>query len=232
VRAGRELQHLHVMSKPSAFLDAGHGGKDFGAVGAGGTREKDVALAVVLLTGSILIGAGVDVFYSRKDDRFLELSERAKMANSLGVDRFLSVHCNSAKVPAEGFEVFTTPGQTRADAFATELFKSFGVEFPTQPKRVDTTDGDPDKEANFAVLRLSSMPAALFELGFIHTPGGEAFLKNPVNQARFAKALAAGVLSDLGLASATAPHGPLPSPADLRSEVARIAQELFALANA
>lgn len=210
------------------MIDAGHGGRDPGAVGPGGAKEKRIALTVALLTGGILAAAGVDVFYTRKDDTFLELPERAKLANATSVDLFLSVHCNSAGTPASGFEVYTTPGQTLSDAYATELFMAFGREFPAMPKRVDSKDGDPDKEAEFAVLRLTRMPAVLFELEFIHTVQGAAFLQDPVNQDKCAKALAAGTLVHLGRKVP-----PVLSVTDgevnFRGEVKRLATELLRL---
>lgn len=211
------------------MLDGGHGGKDSGAVGPSGVKEKDVALAVVLLAGSILLGAGVDVFYTRKADTFVELPERARMANNLAVDLFVSVHCNSADRPASGFEVFTTPGQTKSDIAATEVIKAIGPEFPGLAKRFDSSDGDPDKEANFAVLRLSNMAAILVELEFIHTREGEAFLKNPVNQAKYAKVIAAGILSYLGMAQPAA-LDVTKDEASLRETVRRLAKELLTAA--
>jgi N-acetylmuramoyl-L-alanine amidase len=181
--------------KRSITLDAGHGGNDPGAVGPKGLREKDVALAVTRKLGAMLTAAGLAVNYTRTDDRFLELHERAQIANEAGTDLFLSIHCNSAsKRAASGFEVFTTPGQTAADVFATCLFMDYARAFPTKLKRIDDTDGDPDKEANFAVLRLSKMPAALFELDFISSPAVEAWLADPLNQIAIAEALCDGVL--------------------------------------
>jgi N-acetylmuramoyl-L-alanine amidase len=213
------------MKKPSAMIDAGHGGEDPGAVGPGGLQEKAVALSVAMLTGALLVEAGVDVYYTRKTDVFVALPERARLANDRGVDVLLSIHCNSAKIPASGFEVFTTPGDTGADPFATELFKAFGAEFPTMPRRVDTKDGDPDKEADFAVLRKSRMPAALFELEFIHTAQGEDFLSNPQNQLRCARALAAGTLAHLRISGAD-PIKPTP----IKARMLAMAAELKALA--
>ena len=189
------------------MLDPGHGGKDSGAVGPTGLKEKDVVLSVCQIAKGMLIAAGVEVFLTRTGDTFVELPERAAMANALGADRYLSVHCNSARKPARGFEVFTTPGRTSADPFATSLFLAFGNEFPDAIKRIDSSDGDPDKEASFAVLRLSRMPAALFELEFIHDAQGESFLREAQNLVRCARALSAGALTDLGIwpASATKP---------------------------
>jgi N-acetylmuramoyl-L-alanine amidase len=78
-------------------LDAGHGGKDPGAVGLKGTREKDVALNIVRDLGSIISRKwpDVEVVYTRKDDIFIPLHERGKIANRTEGKLFLSVHCNA-----------------------------------------------------------------------------------------------------------------------------------------
>jgi N-acetylmuramoyl-L-alanine amidase len=190
------------MKNPSITLDPGHGGKDSGAVGPRGLREKDVALEVCRRLGMMLAASGVDVTLTRGDDRFLELHERAAVANKAGTDLFLSIHCNSGPPgQGDGFEVFTTPGKTAADAFATDLFLEYARMFPNKRKRVDDRDGDPDKEANFAVIRLAKLPAALFELEFIHTGPGEAFLENSLNHISMAEALCDGVLRHLRISA-------------------------------
>lgn len=197
--------------KRSITLDAGHGGKDSGAVGLKGLREKDVALAVTLRLGSMLSAAGMAVNYTRTDDRFLELYERADLANEAGSELFLSIHCNSAsRRGASGFEVFTSPGQTDADELATMLFVDYARRFPSKLKRIDDKDGDPDKEANFLVLRRTRMPAALFELDFISSPSVEAWLADELNQIAMAEALCDGVLRYAG--------APSPVPRDNRPE--------------
>lgn len=195
------------MKTPSITIDAGHGGKDSGAVGPSGLREKDVALAVAVRLGAMLAAAGVAVTLTRRDDRYLTLLERAELANEAKTDLFLSIHCNSASNRgASGFEVFTTPGQTDADEFATWLFVSYARRFPAKLKRIDDKDGDPDKEANFTVLKRTRMPAALFELDFISSPSVEAWLAPELNQIAMAEALCDGVLEHLG--KAEKPKGP------------------------
>jgi N-acetylmuramoyl-L-alanine amidase len=80
-------------------IDAGHGGKDPGALGSGRYKaaEKDIALNVSLLAGKYIKEAfpDVKVIYTREDDRFIELMERSMIANRAKADLFISVHCNA-----------------------------------------------------------------------------------------------------------------------------------------
>lgn len=88
-------------------LDAGHGGKDFGAM-YNTYVEKNIALTVVLKTGKILENTpGIAVTYTRKNDTFIELIERANIANRADSHIFVSVHCNAApNTAAQGTETF------------------------------------------------------------------------------------------------------------------------------
>jgi N-acetylmuramoyl-L-alanine amidase len=79
-------------------IDAGHGGKDPGAVGASGLKEKDVCLAVALKVGKYIEEnlKDVEVIYTRKTDVFLELHQRAAIANKKNADLFISIHVNAS----------------------------------------------------------------------------------------------------------------------------------------
>ena len=66
-----------------------------------------------------------------KDNRHLDLSARPAMANRLKADAFISIHCNGAVAPeANGFEIYTTPGQNNSDKLATAIFESWSEAFP------------------------------------------------------------------------------------------------------
>ena len=86
----------------TVVIDAGHGGKDPGAIGPDKINEKDVALAVALKLGDYIQKnfPGVNVIYTRKTDVFVELHERADMANKDKADLFIAIHCNSNNSPA------------------------------------------------------------------------------------------------------------------------------------
>ncbi|HLK35526.1 MAG TPA: N-acetylmuramoyl-L-alanine amidase [Polyangiaceae bacterium] len=78
-------------------LDPGHGGKDTGATGPMGLREKDVTLDVAHRVAPVLGAQGMQVVLTRDDDRFVPLEERTARANAFGADLFLSIHCNAAE---------------------------------------------------------------------------------------------------------------------------------------
>ncbi|HEX9078439.1 MAG TPA: N-acetylmuramoyl-L-alanine amidase [Desulfuromonadaceae bacterium] len=78
-------------------VDAGHGGHDPGALGGGGTREKDITLQIaVKLARRLREELGLDVVLTRSTDVFLELQERTAIANKVGADIFVSIHANAA----------------------------------------------------------------------------------------------------------------------------------------
>jgi N-acetylmuramoyl-L-alanine amidase len=88
-------------------LDAGHGGKDPGRPTKFGYKEKDIALKIVLKIGENLEKhKNVKVIYTRKTDVFIELRQRAKIANKADADLFVSVHCNAHNSQAYGTETY------------------------------------------------------------------------------------------------------------------------------
>lgn len=172
------------------FLDAGHGGKDSGAIG-NGLYEKNVTLD---LTKRIAIKLkqykNVEVMQTRTTDIFLELSERTKKANKWGADVFISLHLNSAtSTQARGFESFVYNGSINPDTTALqnvmhqEIFRVIGASSPNRGK----------KRANFHVLRESNMRALLVENLFISSPQDSALLK----KSSFLDSLAQGYVNGL-----------------------------------
>lgn len=170
-------------------IDPGHGGKDPGATGDG-VREKDLALAVALKIGALL--TGYDVVYTRTEDVYVGLSERARIANAAEADLFVSVHCNSASnASANGMEVYvhTSRGadSTRAaHAIYDRLLPASGLK------------GRGVKANDYAVLRETIMPAVLVELGFISNAGDRSKLVSAAWQDDAAKAIAAGIVEAIG----------------------------------
>lgn len=123
-------------------LDAGHGGKDAGAIGVGGVKEKDVNLGVVLQLGKLIEKEmkNVKVVYTRKNDTFVELYKRGKIANEEDGKLFISVHCNSTPhkpTNAEGYELYLLrPGRTK-EAIAIAERENSVIEYEENPKRYE-----------------------------------------------------------------------------------------------
>lgn len=233
------LPALAGAKKFTLVIDAGHGGKDAGAVGAT-SKEKNLTLKYALAFGEMVERncPDVKVVYTRKTDRFLELWQRAEIANNHKADLFISVHINA--VPkgrtARGFQTYTlgrgrTSGSNRGFVENLEVAKrensvillekdykqTYHGYDPNSPesdimfefiqddnmvssvqlakamqKHVCAATGRQDQGAhqdNLAVLRLTSMPGCLVELGFISTPDEERFLNAASSTEKYARGM-------------------------------------------
>lgn len=108
------------------MTDAGHGGHDSGAIGVAGCLEKDIVLEVANKVSDYLKTQDIKNINTRNTDIFLTLSERSSKANSLGVNSFVSIHCNSVDNPnAQGLETYCYKFKYRAlaDAIHSEIIK-------------------------------------------------------------------------------------------------------------
>ena len=176
------------------FLDAGHGGKDAGAVG-NGLKEKDLTLDICKrIQEGLLNYEDVAVLMSRDSDIYLTLDQRTQKANKANADILLSVHINSAAASARGFETFVHP-ETRAATKAfqnvlhPEIFKSMAVNVPDRGK----------KAQNFHMLRESKMSAVLTENLFISNPSDAALLGKADFRQKIAQGHIIGLEKFLGL---------------------------------
>jgi N-acetylmuramoyl-L-alanine amidase/putative methionine-R-sulfoxide reductase with GAF domain len=116
-----DLQLKARVPKMRIVVDAGHGGWDLGTVGRRGLLEKDLVLEIAQRLGKLLESRlGADVIYTRQDDNYIPLDERAEIANQSQADLFVSVHANYSDLPsARGVETyytntFSAPGSKEA----------------------------------------------------------------------------------------------------------------------
>ncbi|CEN86364.1 N-acetylmuramoyl-L-alanine amidase family protein [Paraclostridium sordellii] len=167
------------------MIDAGHGGYDSGAPGLHGCLEKDIVLEVSNRVNSYLKTQDIKNINTRTTDVFVSLNERSNKANNLGVNSFVSIHCNSSDNPkAHGLEIFCYKFKYRhlADCILQEL--------KNENLYTQLRDGGV-KEGNLHVVRETNMPACLVELGFITNEEDYNLIMN--NKDRFAKAIAKGI---------------------------------------
>ena len=181
---------------PMVVLDAGHGGYDPGASGAGIT-EEDVNLAVVMKAGELLTQRGIKVVYTRQDDTYVDLNLRSSMANLYNAALFVSVHCNaSTSQTASGTETYYyAPLESPALyiqkderlELATLLQQSMVAKLGLYNRGV--------KSGNLSVLRQTNMPSALVEMAFISNPTEGELLKQQQFRDLAAQAIADGIES-------------------------------------
>jgi N-acetylmuramoyl-L-alanine amidase len=169
-------------------IDAGHGGKDTGAINQQvGVNEKTVTLAISLKLKKVLEDRGHRVRMTRSDDTFIELTRRAEIANNAGAEIFVSIHCNSAETPtAAGIETYHHTNSTNGRVLATKIHEKLIAAFSSHANRGV-------KSANFVVLQQTQMPACLVETEFISNNQQAQFLKDPNNQQKIATAIAEGI---------------------------------------
>ena len=215
----------------TVVLDAGHGGQDAGAVGSF-SKEKNINLRYTLALGDLIKKnhPDVKVIYTRNKDVFVNLNERARIANKAKADLFISIHTNASKnKSANGMETFTL-GVSRSkenmevamlensvilleddyekkyegfDPNSTDSYIMF--EFmkdqymdrsvtcadliQTNMIKASKRNDRGVRQAGFLVLRATSMPSVLIELGFISNKEEEKFLKYSDNQAKVCNAI-------------------------------------------
>ncbi|MEQ9669779.1 N-acetylmuramoyl-L-alanine amidase [Coleofasciculus sp. G2-EDA-02] len=173
-------------SRVVVMVDPGHGGKDPGAVGIGGLREKDVILPIAQEVAALLEKQGVQAVLTRNSDYFVDLAPRVTMAERVNANLFVSIHANAislSRPDVNGLETYYfSSGQRLAQTIHNNILQTV----PVQNRGV--------RNARFYVLRKSSMPAVLVEVGFVTGRDDAAKLNDPNHRSQMAQAIARGIL--------------------------------------
>lgn len=172
----------------SIMLDAGHGGRDFGAT-YNGRKESQDNLRLTLAVGEILQNHGFDVEYTRTTDVYESPYQKAQEANEAGVDFFVSIHRNSFPTDNEvsGVEslVYDLSG------IKYEMAKNINA----QLENVGFVNLGVHARPNLVVLRRTKMPAVLVEVGFINSDIDNQLFDNNFDD--IAQAIADGIMDTL-----------------------------------
>lgn len=180
-------------------LDAGHGGKDSGAVGFG-RKEKDDVLRLTLRVGALLQANKIQVIFTRTTDVYESVTIKARKANQANVDFFASFHRNSSNGMGEGSETLVYQNRGRAKACADRANQKMEeCGFKQRGTKVRT---------DLVVLNSTHMEAVLFETGFIDNPKDNTIFDSKFEQ--IAQGYAEAILVALG--QGTAVVKPSPSP--------------------
>ncbi|MFB2770226.1 N-acetylmuramoyl-L-alanine amidase [Pelatocladus sp. BLCC-F211] len=178
-----------VKGRVVVLIDPGHGGKDSGAVGIGGAREKDIILPISKKIAEVLQQNGVQVVLTRSSDYFVTLPGRVKMAENVDADVFVSIHANSAgagRPDVSGLETYYyDTGLSLARIVHRSILQSVNV----RDRGV--------RKARFYVLRKSSMPSILVETGYMTGRQDMAKLRSASYRNQMAEAIARGILQYL-----------------------------------
>lgn len=137
-------------------------------------------------------------YHEWQDTPLKTRTDKAKQLHKNTNSVLISIHANAAtNAPsANGFEIYTTKGDTPADKLASEIYENVLLLFGREIKsyRTDTTDGDVDKEEDFYVLRKVPQPATLLECGFFTNRREAEWLMDDAVQDKFAEAIVLGTV--------------------------------------
>ena len=187
------------------YLDAGHGGYDPGA-SYFGISEKSLTLAIQSRVKAKLESEGYQVVTTRTSDTYVDLTDRSRAANASESDIFVSIHINaSGSSAAQGIETYyyqpyaEYPSRINATYHAnpTRLSMSDTLANAIQSSLINATGAQNQgvKRQTFAVLRETTAPAVLLELGFLSNPQEAARLNTSSYQETLANAIVAGIKS-------------------------------------
>lgn len=209
----RPAEYLKKTGHRVVVLDPGHGAEDSGAKGRQGVEEKRAVLDIARRVRSHLAAAGVVVYMTRENDRFVELEHRASLAKRWRADLFVSIHLNSASSrTAKGVESFILS----AEGFASTAGGGRGARAPGNKhdagnaalgfqvhrglvKQTGASDRGL-KRARFIVLRNAPCPAVLVECGFLSNAEEERKVMNASYRDEIARGLAKGIINYVTLA--------------------------------
>lgn len=169
----------------TVVIDAGHGGRDGGCV-HNGLVEKKLCLDVALRLEKALKAKGLHVVMTRRTDRYVELEERAAIANKHGKALFVSIHFNGLRDRSvSGMEVFYRSASGKA--VASKILHSMDVNLKGVKRGVFYKD--------FKVLRATRMTAVLVEGGYLSNKTEARRCADPDHRQEMANAIARGIMA-------------------------------------
>ncbi|MBE9156462.1 N-acetylmuramoyl-L-alanine amidase [Nodosilinea sp. LEGE 06152] len=167
-------------------IDPGHGGRDPGAIGVNGLREKDVTSAIAYEVARILEQGGARVILTRADDREIDLAPRVQIAEQANADLFVSIHANSISLSRPDVNGLETYYHSSGNRLAQVIHQSILSLVSMRDRGV--------RQARFHVLVNTSMPSVLVETGFVTGAQDARNFNDSAWRLRMAQGIAAGIL--------------------------------------
>lgn len=193
-----KMENKELGKRKTVVIDPGHGGFDGGAVSNSGSIEKDIVLDISLRVGRVLEKNNIKVEYTRVDDNITwpsseqkNLEARAKVANDIGADLFISIHCNYLEdFSVKGVETWCRVKNTPSEELAKEVLSELGKVNYTEKRAVKY-----ESDGYLAVLNAVSVPATLIELGFLSNKEDVTVLTSNEGKQKIADGIANGILN-------------------------------------
>ena len=173
-------------SRPVVVIDPGHGGRDPGAIGIGGIQEKEIVLDISFQVVRLLEQQGVQVVMTRTDDSEIDLQPRVSLAERVNASIFVSIHANAISMSRPDVNGIETYYFDSGEALARTIHASMVQGTGANDRRV--------RQARFYVLRKTSMPSVLLEMGFVTGAEDAARLSDPSYRSVMAASIARGIL--------------------------------------
>ena len=177
------------------FIGAGHGGKDSGAIGRNGSKEKDLNLSIARACGAVLERHGVKVRLSRTKDEADPVDQEVKECNAFAPDLAVDVHNNAGG--GDGAETFYSKhgglGKTAAENILSEIVK-LGQKSRGAKTRINNSGRD-----YYAFIRDTKAPAVIVECAFVDSSDIE-LIDTEAERVKVGEAIARGILKTLGIA--------------------------------
>ena len=174
-------------------LDAGHGGKDPGAISPNGNKEKDINLDITLKLNERLNSLGYKTILTRDYDTFIDLYERPNIANINNGDIFISIHSNAiADKNISGLQVLYCPA-TESTVKEVDNFPLADMIHKEVLAQTGAVDRGIIKRPKLVVLRETKMPAVLVEVGFITNSAEEKLILDSEYQAKIVEGIIRGI---------------------------------------
>ncbi|MHA0855363.1 N-acetylmuramoyl-L-alanine amidase [Paenibacillus sp. CMAA1364] len=175
-------------------IDAGHGGSAPGSTSITGVQEKKFTLSIALKVQQLLLKeSNLDVVMTRETDVDVSLSQRAQLANQLSADVFVSIHGNS--------NPSSSPNGTESYYYKRKDSKELAKHIHHYLIEATGLKDRGVKDDNFHVIRETTMPATLLEIGFLSNKADEAVLFTEDLQNRVAQAIVNGIKDYLNVGS-------------------------------
>ncbi|MEG4209444.1 N-acetylmuramoyl-L-alanine amidase [Microcoleus sp. S13_B4] len=167
-------------------IDPGHGGRDPGAVGIQSIQEKEIVLDISFQVARLLEQQGVQAVMTRTDDSEIDLEPRVSLAERVNANLFVSIHANSINMSRPDISGIETYYFENGEDLARVIHGSILQGTGATDRRV--------RQARFYVLRKTSMPSVLVEVGFVTGAEDAAKLSDPAYRSQMAASIARGIL--------------------------------------